>query len=374
MGKQSGIKAERVGYLDIMKCLGMFIIVSGHIHNEYGWFSLPLHAFAIPMFFFLSGMTFRRTKYPKVMDLVKRRSKTLLLPYVIFGLLTWAVWAVFSIATHRHTDIVSPLLQLFIAQGSAEFITFNPPLWFITCLFIVEVLYYFIDKLPQWASISVCVVLAALGHWMVKGPYNETFRLLPWNIEGAMTAMLFYCTGNVLTKHFSLKEIETRINSARPLAIVLILVITTALVFISHWNGHVSIGSNLLGKSTVVYYISAYMGILTIALFSVLFCSLEGWKQWLNRIICFCKWFGRKSYWIMATHVPVKNFFIFGIAAYLGTDIRFVRNDLFWCAVIFTLTCAICCGFCLIIERVKRRDEAWVEKCRENKVQKSING
>lgn len=89
-------KQQRVGYLDMLKGLGMFIIVSGHLHNEYGWFSLPLHAFAIPMYFMLSGMTFKREKFNTLWDLVKRRSKTLLLPYVMFAILTWLLWAVWS--------------------------------------------------------------------------------------------------------------------------------------------------------------------------------------------------------------------------------------------------------------------------------------
>lgn len=42
---------KRVGYLDLLKCLGMFIVVSGHIHTNYGWFSLPIHSYVIPLFF-----------------------------------------------------------------------------------------------------------------------------------------------------------------------------------------------------------------------------------------------------------------------------------------------------------------------------------
>ena len=94
-------KQQRVGYLDMLKGLGMFIIVSGH--------------------------------------LLKRRSKTLLLPYVMFAILTWLLWAVFSMVTHRHSDVWSSLLQIVVSQGSGDFITFNPPLWFVTCLFVIEI-------------------------------------------------------------------------------------------------------------------------------------------------------------------------------------------------------------------------------------------
>lgn len=368
MNSSIPVAKERIGYLDMLKGLAMCIIVSGHIHNEYGWFSLPLQAFAIPMYFMLSGMTFRREKFATVWDLIKRRAKTLLLPYVMFALLTWAFWAVFSIATHRHTDIWSPLLQVVLSQGSGEFLTFNPPLWFITCLFVIEVMYFFIDRLPEWANILCCVACAFIGHWMVKGPYLDFFRLLPWNIEGAMTAILFYCTGNVLTKHLSLKEIENRVLSFNKFgSIAYIIVVTTILVFVSYWNGHVSIGSNLLGKSTLVYYLTAYMGISTIFLFSILVCSINTGKRYIDGFVDFGKWFGRKSFWVMATHVPVKNVLLFGIAGYIGKSIRFVRNDYFWCAVIFTITIGVCCLFCLVIERWKKKDEERVQRWREQR-------
>ena len=372
MTDSNTVVKKRVGYLDMLKGLGMCIIVSGHIHNEYGWFSLPLHAFAIPMYFMLSGMTFKREKFATIWDLIKRRAKTLLLPYFMFAILTWAIWAVFSIVTHRHADVFSDLLQVFIAQGSAEFLTFNPPLWFITCLFVVELLYYYIDKLPEWANILCCVACAVIGHWMVKGPYLSFFRLLPWNIEGAMTAILFYCTGNVLIKHHSFKDIEDRVLNHKVLSILTIVIVTTALVFISYWNGHVSIGSNLLGKSTLVYYLTAYMGILTIFLFSILICSINTGKKHIDGVVDFGKWFGRKSFWVMATHVPVKNFLIFGIAGYLGTSIRFVRNDYFWCAVIFTITIVACCLFCLVIEKWKQKDEERVERCKQRRLASNI--
>ena len=203
---------------------------------------------------------------------------------------------------------------------------------------------------------------------MVRGPYYEFCRLLPWNIESAMSALVFYCTGNVLTKHYTLQEIQECIEKRKVLSIIAIIVVTTILVFLSHWNGHVSIGSNLLGKSTWVYYLTAYMGILSIVLFSVLVCSIKTENRIINACIGFGRWFGQKSFWVMAMHVPILRLFIFGFAAFLKTDIRYVRNDYFWFAVIFILTCAICCGLSLIIEKIKKKDEQWIEKWMGKKV------
>ena len=145
---------NRVAYLDMLKCLGMFIVVSGHIHTAYGWFSLPIHSFVIPLYFMLSGMTFKRSKFPKFGDFVKHRAKTLLLPYAMFSVITWAFWASYSYFTHAEVDSYwMPLLQTVLAQGSGHFLVHNVPLWFIPCLFVIEVIYYCLDKLPDWGKL-----------------------------------------------------------------------------------------------------------------------------------------------------------------------------------------------------------------------------
>lgn len=130
---------DRVAYLDMLKCLGMFIVVQGHIHPQYGWFSLPLHCYVIPLYFLLSGLTFRRSKFPSFGSFAKHRARTLLLPYAMFSVLTWAFWAIFRYATHAEVEsYFNPLFQTLVAQGSARFLVHNAPLWFVPCLFVIE--------------------------------------------------------------------------------------------------------------------------------------------------------------------------------------------------------------------------------------------
>ena len=197
------LQKKRVDYLDMLKCLGMFIVVSGHIHPYYGWFSLAVHCFVIPLYFFLSGMTFKRNKFPSLWEFIKHRAKTLLLPYLMFSLVTWAFWAVFNVAYHNQVNLWAPLLQTFIAQGSGGFLVHNVPLWFLPCLFVIEVLYYMIDKLPEWANITVCILLSGLGACMISW-WRGPFILLPWSIESAFVSILFYGAGNWLVKQWGI--------------------------------------------------------------------------------------------------------------------------------------------------------------------------
>ncbi len=354
-------RAKRVDYLDMLKCLGMFIVVSGHIHPYYGWFSLSVHCFVIPLYFLLSGMTFKRSKYPTLWEFIKHRAKTLLLPYLMLSLVTWAFWALFNMASHNQVDIWSPLFQTFFAQGSGGFLVHNVPLWFLTCLFVVEVMYYMIDKLPEWTNILCCVLLSVVGSCMISW-WRGPFVLLPWSIESALVSILFYCAGNVLVKHFGLVGIQEMVLSRKWLSAVLIVILTLVMINTAHWNGHITLGSDNLGKFPPVFYLNAFMGIVTIGLFSILVCSIKRDNKLINLVMNYHLWFGRNSLWIMATHVPVKGIIMIIIAKLIDKNVFYVAND-WWClAIVFMLTCAICSVLSLIIVKLKKNDEKRVEK------------
>lgn len=74
-------KNARILYIDLARGLTMLTILWGHVMLT-GSVNLVVYAFHIPVFFFLSGMVFRKDKYPTLGSLVKRRVETLLIPYV----------------------------------------------------------------------------------------------------------------------------------------------------------------------------------------------------------------------------------------------------------------------------------------------------
>ena len=194
---------KRIDYVDIAKGFGMLAVIWGHILTDDSNPSVVLvYAFDIPLFFVLAGMMYNGEKYNSFGKLLKSRAKSLLLPYVIFSVVTWIIWAAFSIVTHSDKALFAPLLQTVIAQGSGGFLVHNVPLWFVTCLFVVEVLYYFISKANDIINLLICIALAVVGHFMLHNNLSFDFTLLPWNIEAAMSAMLFYCVGNLFAKRF----------------------------------------------------------------------------------------------------------------------------------------------------------------------------
>ena len=140
------MSTNRYDYIDIAKGIGILMVVWAHI-LIFGWTHRMIYAFHMPLFFFLSGMLFQRDKYTSFSVFVAKRAKRLLAPYAIYSVLTWMVWAAFRYMRHDDVDsYLMPLLQTFYAQGSGAYMVHNSALWFIPCLFLTELLYFFISR------------------------------------------------------------------------------------------------------------------------------------------------------------------------------------------------------------------------------------
>jgi len=189
---------RRYEYLDIAKGIGILLVVWAHILLV-GASHRVIYAFHMPLFFMISGMLFRREKYPDFWTFVKRRAKRLLVPFVIYSVITWIIWAIFRFV--RHDSVVSywdPLLQTVIAKGSGAYMVHNSALWFIPCLFATEILYFTFSKLcniPKLVAAISCATLSfVLGHYFA----DDWGFLLPWNFDAALIGVFFYCVGNIL--------------------------------------------------------------------------------------------------------------------------------------------------------------------------------
>jgi fucose 4-O-acetylase-like acetyltransferase len=86
-------------------------------------------------------MVFNGAKYDSLWQLVKRRAKTLLLPYLLFSVLTWIIWVGTKIVSHEQVNLFFPLLETVFAQGSVDMLSttflcgsFPVNLWLKLCI------------------------------------------------------------------------------------------------------------------------------------------------------------------------------------------------------------------------------------------------
>lgn len=183
---------------------------------------------------------------------------------------------------------------MFLAQGSAKVV--SAPLWFIPCLFAVEIMYYFISKFNKRLIILICSVLVFAG-WILESrllPFDNS--ILPWSLDSAFFSLGFFALGNLIfddVKH-KISIIERKKHSVLFLLGMAILGLIL-IIPLAYYNGHVSLGSKILSNG-FVFYLTGIIGTICVLAISVLLKN--------SKFLLFC---GQNSFCIMAVHCLLRN-------------------------------------------------------------------
>ena len=95
----------------------------------------------MPMFFIISGFLYSK-KTPEELStgsFIKKKAKTLLLPYFVFGLIHYFIW----IAIYGFS--LEPLTRLFFFN-TEDGMPIAGALWFLTALFITDAVFFVLDR------------------------------------------------------------------------------------------------------------------------------------------------------------------------------------------------------------------------------------
>lgn len=325
---------ERFDYIDIARGLGILMVVWAHIAANNATVGF-IYTFHMPLFFFISGMMFNRVRYIGFKDFALKRVKRLFVPYVLYSIASWAIWFAFNYVTHRQVDsYFMPLLQTILAQGSGQFFVYNSPLWFVPCLFAVEIMYFFLSRFSSIVILVISILISLLSITFEHVWGENYLYMLPWNFDAAMMALPFYAVGNIICRRWSLAEIKSFVMAHKAVMIVICFLIT-ALIY---WSLDV-FGSPSMGYSYYhderIFHIRAILGSAMVIVLSVFIEAIPG------RIIDYIKWLGRVSLDVMCTHVPLKGVLIVIIAMILGVTTEDVSSLLPYAIVVFTLTMII---------------------------------
>ena len=175
----------RIDSLDILKGIGIILVVVGHMIGNQLYIRPWIYAFHMPLFFMVSGYCFNIAKHPKWLSFAMSRVWSLLVPC--------ALYTVISL-------VVSPE---YICEGKYyELKTLLPgALWFLPILFIVEVLGYNIASYKANIKIIImliCAVLATSFHCL---ELPLTYRLVQIPM-----CLLFYLSGSLLRKYIIVED------------------------------------------------------------------------------------------------------------------------------------------------------------------------
>lgn len=184
---------QRIDFVDTAKAVGIFMVIYAHtmlLTSVQNW----IYVFHMPLFFFISGYLFSFSRHKEFGGFAKRRFVGLVKPYVVINLITYVFWVL--VARHvgsghdGDVNIMVPLKAAVLVDGPN--MLHDVPLWFLACLFLVEMIYYVAFR--GKSSRSRWLLTAAFA---VVGYLNSRFNpvTLPFSIGTALVALVFYSLG-----------------------------------------------------------------------------------------------------------------------------------------------------------------------------------
>ena len=185
--------SDRVLWIDVAKCIGIFAIYLGHFGPAIGKLYVFVFQFHLPLFFFLSGAVqiFHQRSFAENLRVVTKR---LLLPFFFFGLLFLCVN---TVLTHSLSSLGQDLLGL--AQGGIRNHFPAGSLWFLTCLWLMSLVFPLIRK---WKPVYLLLLILVIRFVTVKVWLPSPLDAPSWwyNLDSAFCYYPYYLLGYLLIR------------------------------------------------------------------------------------------------------------------------------------------------------------------------------
>ncbi len=300
---------KRIEWIDIAKGIGIILVVIGHI-SQNKIISNFIYSFHMPLFFILSGFLYKpKEKY------VRKKAKTILIPYIVFAIISYIYW--FFIERNMREQDVNPInafLNIFICQAGDENYVFNVVLWFLPCLFIVEIvfnlLYNKVNKNKYMMPIII-FLMTIIGYLYSK----LSLIRLPFTIDISLTAIGFYYIGFCFNKYKD-KVLISKLISNKKIKIAILIISFIIVAVISQFVGGIDM-NKIKYNSYISTYIIAIIGSILIILLSQIINK--------NKVL---QWLGKNSLIIMCIHEPIKRGIIGIGEIFLKISSDIIRNSI----------------------------------------------
>jgi len=291
---------ERIKWIDIAKCFGMYGIYVLHF-GELAGRSYPfLMTHVVPLFFLTAGCMETYNKETNFFKYLVKKIKTIMVPFWVFAAI--AIVITFIYCNYDSTSVFRVCVEVGYGVIRNTFVAAS--LWFLTCLFVMQIMFFFIKQLRLKVLIIAVGFILYVISLNVINPSPLWCPSWPYNVDSALFYMIFYAIGYVAFPYVvKLFELDTKAKR---------------------------IGFGISGVLAVVYSIYAYLGI-----------DLFSYLPFVNAMVIILP--------ILSSCVVIWGFFVI---ARLVEDVdlfsKIGRNTLYLCGCEYVVKTLGTCLFAII--------------------------
>jgi fucose 4-O-acetylase-like acetyltransferase len=288
----SYLSGTRYKWVDYLKGIAVLLVVYRHvlIGIERTGLTVPsaleqanmiFYSFRMPLFFILSGL-FIAVSFEKrgFKQLIKIKTETLLLPYLIWVFIQVTLQIVFSSYTNSSRTIIDYTYIFYQPRNLDQF-------WYLPALFNVTIIYLLLKRFLSFTPFLH--LFAGIIFYFTSIFFNSISMISDW-----MEFYLFFALGDLIKDFLLKKQYEKKFSSPLLLAATLPFFIVAQLYYL---------------KQTEIYFLTTWSGKLQFIFISLLGCfTMFLTAQLLQRInlLSFLRIIGYHSLYIYVMHVLVS--------------------------------------------------------------------
>lgn len=188
------MKEERIEWIDIAKGIGIICVVMGHIFSTQMLAHKIIFLFHMPLFFYVSGFLHKgeqqNGKY------IAKKLKSLIVPYFSVFIFVYLLFFLIYFPSNYSSEYIKVDITYYILGGRLlrEIIdNVFVAMWFITCLFSVQVLYNFIQSVLSRRTVNIVVAVLLVAAY-INNLWFPDFWVY-WCVNVALMAIPIYHIG-----------------------------------------------------------------------------------------------------------------------------------------------------------------------------------
>ncbi|WP_307998087.1 acyltransferase [uncultured Bifidobacterium sp.] len=277
----------------MLRGIAMICVIAAHPEGIPEDIDCWIYSFHMPLFFMISGATFRYERYLSLKECVYDQIRKLLVPYAIMYIVCIPFWYINKIIfAGDQFNPISLIIGFFTAHQSIGVMP-NGALWFLPTLFVSAVVFWWMFDLSEKrridlaASVSICFLFGFCLSSFVEGK-------MPLHLNCVPMIIVFYYFGYLLMQSYN-KYILLFSNS--DLLIVTVVLLLSIGSFAAFYNGKINVHDNEYNNILLALISSVFIS-LAIAIICI--------KMPVVHILSFI---GQNTIIFLGYHIPIMRFF-----------------------------------------------------------------
>ena len=279
---------SRKTYVDVARGMALFLVVLGHLVQIGGKAFTWIFSFHMMLFFFLSGYVFNSDKYANFSfsKYLQKKVDSIIVPFFIVALVGWSCCFIFP----PLRGVGNNVTELLLYYAQPENLNVGQ-IWFLMCLFWTEIMFFLIyQKLFSKVNLKciafITILISIIGFNIDKVTFLSYPRL-PWKIDSALTAFVFYTLGYYIKK----SDLMNKLFFHKVFSLIIMIICFIVSFYISVYkNGYVNMCDCKYGDY-FYFYLASFCGIIFMMILAM-FCEK----------IKILQYYGRNTLWMFSLH------------------------------------------------------------------------